>query len=251
MADIGGGIAVNEDATLTVINSTMSDNHVDLIIGLYAYGGGIAVNAGGQATLINSTVSGNSAYYGGGIYNGGFLTLINTTLANNSAEYGGGLYNTIPLCGCGGVASLINSTVSGNYAVEDGGGIYHADGMLNLTNTIVAGNSSGYGYTGRRSSAASRTMPASTCSRRPAWARRRSTSTKPTSPTSLPTSIRSFGGGLLANNGGPVQTIAILARRRRAQCRRQRASFPHDTEDLDGDNDVLETCRSMRAGSPA
>ena len=140
LADIGGGIAVNYGAMLTVVNTTISGNHV---AGFYGYGGGIAVYGGASATLINSTISGNTGIDGGGIYNAGELTLINTTLANNVADYGGGLYMND--CGCG-EADVISSTITGNYA-GIGGGIYHAAGTLNLTNSIVAGNgSSGASY---------------------------------------------------------------------------------------------------------
>jgi hypothetical protein len=88
----GGGI-YNDHATLTVTNSTLSGNSVDLS------GGGIFnEGASGSATLTinNSTLSGNSANFGGGILNDGFLhgnamlTVTNSTLSGNSAPSGGG-----------------------------------------------------------------------------------------------------------------------------------------------------------------
>jgi CSLREA domain-containing protein len=250
-AYIGGGIAVNEDATLTVISSAISNNHADPTLGPDGYGGGIAVNAGASVTLINSTVSGNSAYYGGGIYNGGFLTLINTTLANNSAQYGGGLYNAVPLCGCGGVASLINSTVSGNYAVDSGGGVYHADGILNIANTIVAGNGAGYGYADVFLGGPTNYLGVNVFSQvavgtplvdiYEANVANIFASLTTIDPDGMPGTGDEFQAGLLANNGGPVQTIAIrLGPQGVAHNAGDNGQLPQDTQDLDGDNDTTD-----------
>ena len=136
-ADIGGGIAVNLGGTLTALNTTISDNHAE---GPNGFGGGVSIYGGASATLINTTISGNTGYAGGGIYNSGGLTLVNATLANNSAVYGGGLYNTP--CGCS-TTDIFNSTITGNFAEDSGGGIAHFNGALTLTNSIVAGNGAG------------------------------------------------------------------------------------------------------------
>ena len=71
---------------------------------------------------------------GGGInYNGtGTLTLTQSTVRDNAAKDGGGIYSQ-------GVVNLTNSTVSGNTAVDDGGGVY-TEGAVNLINTTVSGN---------------------------------------------------------------------------------------------------------------
>jgi hypothetical protein len=77
----------------------------------------------GTLTVSNSTLSGNSAGYlggpiynvGGGIYNDGTLTVSNSTLSSNSAT---GHYGTTP---------------------NGGGGIYNR-GTLHARNTILAGN---------------------------------------------------------------------------------------------------------------
>ena len=45
-------------------------------------------------------------------------------------------------CGCG-AATLLNSTVTGNYASHNGGGIANYNGTVTITNSIVAGNSAG------------------------------------------------------------------------------------------------------------
>jgi predicted outer membrane repeat protein len=81
--------------------------------------------------LTNSTVSGNAANYGGGI-DGSSVTLNNSTASGNYAyEHGGGIYSDDSV-------TLTNSTVSGNTAYYRGGGI--TSDNLTLTNTIVADN---------------------------------------------------------------------------------------------------------------
>jgi len=127
----GGGIYISNTGTLTLTNSTVSDNTAQV-------GGGI--NNSGTLTLTDSTVSDNSD---GGISNNGTLTLTNGTVSgNNAGRDGGGIYisNT-------GTLTLTNGTVSGNTVGRDGGGIYNS-GTLTLTNGTVSGNTAideGYG----------------------------------------------------------------------------------------------------------
>ena len=86
----GGGIYVGNNATVTLTNCTVSNNHV-----LGGNGGGI-FNTGGSVTLNGCTVTGNSASQGGGgIFNSsGTVTLNSCTITSNSAGYGGGgVYN--------------------------------------------------------------------------------------------------------------------------------------------------------------
>jgi hypothetical protein len=100
----GCGIYNSKTGSLTVMNSTLSDNHAKV------FGGGI-INDGGNAVLVNCTVANNTAAVGGGLATGGSMTLINTTVSGNS-------------------------TRSGN----PGGGIFSGVGTLTLSNCIVAGN---------------------------------------------------------------------------------------------------------------
>jgi hypothetical protein len=79
---------------------------------------------------------------GGGIYNGGDLTLLRVTVSNNRATFAGGLYNDR-----GATVTIINSTVSGNTALDPGicdggfgGGIFNAGGVVNLLNTTITDN---------------------------------------------------------------------------------------------------------------
>ena len=137
----GGGIL--NAGTLTVTNSTISGNAANAS---YGTGGGI-YNLEGSATLTNSTISGNSANgsyaSGGGVFNASTLTLTDSTLAGNAADYqGGGIYNLE------GAATLASSTVSGNLAGSEsnagvGGGIYSVSaygGQVNVANSVLAGN---------------------------------------------------------------------------------------------------------------
>ncbi|MCP4304144.1 MAG: hypothetical protein GY788_04515, partial [bacterium] len=122
-ASAGGGINIGLSANLTIANSAITDSTAPSGGGLYNIG---------FATLFNTTVSGNTANGGGGISNGSNVTLTNTTLAGNSAvSYGGGIENF-------GTARLTNATLSGNKAAN-GGGIANLN-TTSLTNTIVAGN---------------------------------------------------------------------------------------------------------------
>ena len=109
------------------------------------WGGGI--NNSGTLTLTNSTVTDNNAVYGGGLRNDGTLTLINSTISANAANVeGGGIYNTRD-----GTLALTNTTVSGNRA-DDGGGILNAAGIVFVRNTIIALNPTGGDCSGTVSS---------------------------------------------------------------------------------------------------
>jgi hypothetical protein len=144
--DYGGGIY--NKGTLTLTYSTVSGNAPADYYDGYGSGGGI-YNCG-TLTLNNSTVSGNLANYGGGITNTGTLTLNNSTVSGNDTEdflgfstYGGGIFNNY------GTLTLNNSTVSGNSANSGygsfGGGIASWGGTVTLTNSTVSGNGAGGG----------------------------------------------------------------------------------------------------------
>jgi hypothetical protein len=135
-----GGIA-NAVGTLTLNDSTVNGNSAFWI------GGGILNDSAGTVTVTDSTISGNrtsgnttnlGSGGGGGIYNWwGTVTVTDSTVSGNSAGSGGGMYNN---GGTGTVIDLTGSTVSGNYAIYDGGGIYVRGTQVSIFNTIVAGN---------------------------------------------------------------------------------------------------------------
>ncbi|MCC6298767.1 MAG: hypothetical protein IT314_05685, partial [Anaerolineales bacterium] len=121
----GGGIT--NDGTLVVTNSALSDNSANR-------GGGIFNNFSGTLSVANSTISGNSASVsGGGIFNLNIATVTNSTLSGNSTVRGGGIYNYATL-------TVTDSTFSGNSATITGGGIYNYD-TLTVTNSSLSGNS--------------------------------------------------------------------------------------------------------------
>ena len=133
----GGGIH-NDGGTLTIENHSVIEGN-----GASGYGGGIYNGASGVVKISNSTLSNNSAGAdGGGIYNvDSTQTLLNTTISRNTAHgYGGGIAQVSP-----GAASLYNVTVTDNIAdsnsdgVGDGGGLF-ANGLVNISNSILAGN---------------------------------------------------------------------------------------------------------------
>ncbi|MEM9061578.1 MAG: choice-of-anchor Q domain-containing protein [Pseudomonadota bacterium] len=126
----GAGIFLAGVTDLTLTNSTLSDNSA-------ATGGGLFV-LNGSATLTNVAVEGNDAGNGGGIYNrsAGELNLVDTTVSDNTASYdGGGLYNL-------GTATLTNVTFDSNYTNGYGGGILNSAGTLTVTNGTFYDNDS-------------------------------------------------------------------------------------------------------------
>jgi len=158
----GGGIY--STGPLTVTRSTVSLNEVYSTCNqnAYAFGGGI-YNAG-PLTITDSTLSGNSASsecdyhayaFGGGIYSSSPLTVTDSTVSENSASattanysamaYGGGIWHSAAL-------TVTKSTVSGNsasassalfvgYATACGGGIFSSSQTLEVTDSILCGNS--------------------------------------------------------------------------------------------------------------
>ena len=121
----GGGI--ENAGTLTVSDSTISDNNAD------GDGGGIQNESGGTLTITNSTITGNSSGgNGAGVENLGALSITDCTITANSGSGGGGIYNN-------GTATVTGSTIANNSAGE-GGGIVNG-GPLTIVNSTIAANS--------------------------------------------------------------------------------------------------------------
>jgi len=121
----GGGISTATGttgaATLTVENSAFTGNTANT-------GGGL-LNIDGMTTIKNSTFSGNKAQDGGVLFNfsSGDVKIENSTFTQNVADMDGGaiaqdLNSTL---------EIVNSTFSGNRAGQNGGGIF------NTTNSLV------------------------------------------------------------------------------------------------------------------
>ena len=184
----GGGIA--NTGTLTMTNCTVSENDVN------HDGGGIA--NGGTLTLTQSTISDNIADLGGGIYNFvGTATITNSTLVENGAfTAGGGLI--IP---GGGTATLVNVTMFDNSSEGTGGSISYTSGALTLKNTLLSSgfpsNCSGSGTT--ITSYGHNLSDDGTCFGVLAGV------------GDLNNTIAGLDPNGLQNNGGPTQTIALVA----------------------------------------
>ena len=161
----GGGIY--NDAVATVTGCTLSGNTA-------SHGGAIANDTGGRSlTLVDCTFSDNVAGYGGAIYtdvesnttlddcvltgnqasgrggalddSGGVVTVNNSTFTENSSRYGGALEAEF-LC----TLIVDGSTLNGNTATEDGGGIANgttydpaSGGFVTAINSTIYGNSAG------------------------------------------------------------------------------------------------------------
>lgn len=169
---IGGGIALESNAGLTVVDSTFTQNRVT---GTYEFGGALYSAYGGTVVARNTTFSGNQAENGGAIYigaDGSSTDIENSIIRANTGAGGGGIYvysgtltitdSTIADNNTGGTAGfqggglylrsvtspihIENSTINGNQA-EYGGGLYiHGAGAVTeLNNSTISGNTATHG----------------------------------------------------------------------------------------------------------
>ena len=117
--------------TLTITGSAISNN-----LG-YAAGG---IDNNGNLIINTSTLSGNRSNPGvsaGGIFNrpGSTLSISNTTFVNNTGHPGGAISNS-------GTATIINSVISNNSSIANGGGIQNnGTGTMTISNSVISGNS--------------------------------------------------------------------------------------------------------------
>jgi predicted outer membrane repeat protein len=141
----GGALYIDGVTTLTITESSFAEN--------IAAGSGGAANlvSGTNAAIDNSTFAYNISNDTGSDGGGGAiqvtsstLTMTNSTVIGNSAKQNGGgifaYYGTVSV-------DLIHTTVTDNIPNSDsigfgfGGGVYALDGTLTLTNSILAANS--------------------------------------------------------------------------------------------------------------
>jgi hypothetical protein len=141
-AGAGGGIFSNDTATLT--DCTLIDNSANFVDAGSGIGGGID-NAGGMLSLTACALIGNTAAsFGGGIdnphaANDHLVTVIDCIFSGNSARgafnaAAGGIYN-------GGLLALTDTTLDGNFANQNGGGIDNDGGTVTVTGCTLSGNS--------------------------------------------------------------------------------------------------------------
>jgi hypothetical protein len=161
---IGGGLFTSTGGKAKIIKSRLTGNFGGAVV---AGGASVSISrsslagnssgAGASAAPISisrSTISGNQGV--GAAANGGSISVSRSTLAGNS---GGGIYVTLDVSatvsrstvrgnntfyGAGinvyGHLTLTNSTVSGNHATNNGGGLWVGQGSARLVNDTIDGN---------------------------------------------------------------------------------------------------------------
>jgi hypothetical protein len=209
----GSGVS-NSYGTLTIENSTISHNT--------SHG----VTNSGTLTIANSTISGNTTNFGGGgVSNyGGTVAITNSTISNNTAKSsGGGVSNALGYYG-GGSLTIANSTISGNRA-DRGGGVYNAQRCFNnsftgqtfcnsaaltLNRSLIAGNQAAFGA---EIDNQSNSITANNFNLFGANGNAGVTGFAPGPADVVPAPGVSVANilGPLKNNGGPTQTLALVA----------------------------------------
>ena len=220
-AFVGGGIKSSSGTVVTLTNSTISGNT--------ALAGGGLFNDG-TLTVTNSTVSGNSAPYhgtffnivgrGGGIFHhSGTLTVTNSTVSGNTASFlGGGICNSEYYTVA--TATLTSSTVSGNTAGSGGGGIenYNRAATVTLARSLVSGNTAPFGpeidnsagyINANNFNLIGHDGNAGTYDNYNRFSPSGS-DIVPSQALSAILAVDASGKPLLANNGGPTQTLALV-----------------------------------------
>lgn len=215
----GGGIY--NEGTLSVTGSTISGNSAN------AAGG---IDSLGTLSVTGSTVSGNSASNGGGgLFNyHGVLSVTDSTISGNSASFGGGIHSNTDLTSS--TTTIENSTISGNTATNRGGGFRNFTGLATIRNTTITNNTapdgSGAGVVSTADTATRTVVGASIIAANSTTDVDYIGSTNPFSSegynvlgdgnaanfneTGDQTGVADPGLGLLADNGGPTKTHALL-----------------------------------------
>jgi VCBS repeat-containing protein len=214
---LGGAIA--SDARLTILDSRFETNSAS------NSGGAIYIGGSGAVTVIrNSTFTGNTSSGGGAIKNHQVMTIESSTFSGNTAlSAGQGQGGAIDNNG-GGDLTLVNSTLTGNVSVF-GGAIYNAE-TITVRNSTLAGNTGGFGggaFTfGSVASFENTIIAGNTASTEgpDVDGPGRSLGHNLVGNTANSTGFSAGVGdllnvdpklGALADNGGPTQTMALLA----------------------------------------
>ncbi len=197
--ETGAGIHVGENSSLTLLDSTVEGSSAN------GDGGGLLAALGTTIHIERSTFSGNSGGVGGALRTFGDATVLNSTLSGNIATgwWGGAIFHT------DGVMDIINSTITSNVGPDWAPsaifvGSWSPDQLstINLTNSIVANNQwigcyvhAEFGGVPTLSSGGHNIASDATCNLTAAG-------DQPDTDPML---------GLLADNGGPTLTHALLA----------------------------------------
>lgn len=134
---LAGGVLNNGNLTLdhvTVTNNIMTTNAGEFWQG----GGGIYNGENASLALIDSTVSNNTAAWsGGGIYSffNTTTTIVRSTISGNVSNDVGGAIRSL------GNVTITNSTISGNRSTGwHGGAIFHTDAAMEISSSTIANN---------------------------------------------------------------------------------------------------------------
>jgi hypothetical protein len=250
----GEGGAILNSGTVTAMGCTFSANQANggsggaegAGAGGGAGGGGAIFNSGGTMSVTGSTFSANltnggsggiddvnaSSGNGGAIANDGDGSMIvtNCTFAANQATggYGGAIVNR---WSSGSPAlTVTNSTVSGNKTTSGVGAIEYAGGTVSLKGTILAANTGGNCGAGIATDAGYNISDDNSCNLYSG------------SSGNGVTNVNLASG--LADNGGPTETIALLA----GSAAIAQIPFPADCTDA---NDSPLTTDQRGYGRPA
>jgi predicted outer membrane repeat protein len=139
------------NATLSLTNCTVTGNRTggNQIPNSGPLGGGAIRSANGTTlTVTNTTISSNIAHVGGGIWSNGTLTISGSTFASNSAGVGVSTQDdldggAIYVVGSG-AANIVNSTFSGNAAKSRGGAVAGV-GNVDISNSTLSSNTTDLG----------------------------------------------------------------------------------------------------------
>lgn len=129
VAYLGGGVHAAGGASVTA--STISGN------GEWAVSHGGGIQADGPLLLVDSTISGNAGKRGAGLRIGAVANLVRSTVTGNQAYYNGGGLHVL----AGSTTTVDGSTISDNFARYTGGGVHAEGGAVTARNSTIAANS--------------------------------------------------------------------------------------------------------------
>ena len=203
-----GGIRIYPNATVTLTNTTVSENTGGWAGGISNYRGTLTLSSStvsdntgsgivstGPLTLTDSTVSGNvssNLASGGGIVAYDMTLLVNSTISGNSSgvDAGGGINTCEPLAGGCHPLTLISSTIAGNIGEPS---IQTGDASMSVTHSLIDGNCAG----DITSNGHNIESPGDTCG-------------FDQTTDKLNVTAEQLNLGPLADNGGPTMTHALL-----------------------------------------
>ncbi|MEO0360696.1 MAG: right-handed parallel beta-helix repeat-containing protein, partial [Pseudomonadota bacterium] len=208
----GRGGGVYSTGALTISESTVADNETT---GPGGDGGGVFGLS--TVTITDSTVNDNTTSFtfseGGGVAAEGTITLTNSSVVGNSTtgdtSEGGGVFGA-------GAVELVNSTVTSNTTSgngSDAGGVFAS--TISLTDSIVLGNASTGPNSPNEEIAGVPTFAGSNIVGQDAAAFDASVSGNVVNgdPTAVFSATQTVApgvlGGVLADNGGAVETVAL------------------------------------------